>query len=254
MNFTEQMLDMLTSAYDRDDIFRLKENKSPKTNIGKLLSVVGYGFDIIKEHTEKVRLWDDIDRAEGRSLDRYGGNYGVYRGETSDAVFRVMIKVKILSMLSAGQMDTIIRAASILFGVPATQIRAEEVFPAKLYLYINIEEIRDERLEVFWAIASLMRHIKAAGVGLRIILVVHYSREDQLHTGAMGSYYTRQVIVDFFQGQNGNSLTGHTAGKTGTAYARQVIADSGRVEADIRNHIMSGMAATTGWVQVITEG
>ncbi len=254
MKFTEQMLEMLTSAYDRADIFRLKNSSPPQTNIGKLLSVVGYGFDIIREHTEKVRLWDDIDEAEGKSLDRYGGNYGVYRGETSDAVFRVMIKVKILSMLSAGQMDTIIRAASILFGVPSTEIRAEEVFPAKLYLYINIEEIREERLEVLWAIASLMRHIKAAGIGLRIILVVHYSREDHLYTGAMGSYYIRQAIVDVFQNQRENSMTGHAAGKTHTTFVRQVVADSGRTKADIRQHMISGMAAITDRVQVIMEG
>lgn len=79
MSFADKMLDMLTSSYDRSDIYRIREGRMPKTNMGKVMYLAGWGFDIIKENAEKVMLWDNIDNAKGRSLDRIGNNYGVLR-------------------------------------------------------------------------------------------------------------------------------------------------------------------------------
>lgn len=183
MSFAKDMLEMLTSAYDRSDIPRLSRGEKPQTNVGKLFYLLGYGFDIIRENTERVRLWDDIDQAQGKSLDRYGGNYGVYRGEASDDIYRVMIKVKILSMLSAGQLDTIINAAAILFGVENTEVRAEELFPAKVWLYIDEDKVDESRVKIADTIAALMRRIKAAGVGMRIFLVTYHTGTEILYTG-----------------------------------------------------------------------
>ena len=42
---------MLTSAYDRTDLPRIRSGDLPKTNIGKLFYLSGWGFDIIKEKT-----------------------------------------------------------------------------------------------------------------------------------------------------------------------------------------------------------
>ena len=61
MSFAIKMLEMLTSSYNRTDMQRLEENQMPQTNIGKLFSLAGWGFDIIKDQTEKVKLWDNID-------------------------------------------------------------------------------------------------------------------------------------------------------------------------------------------------
>lgn len=202
MSFAKDMLEMLTSAYDRSDILRIKENKSPETNIGKLFSLFGYGFDIIREHTERVRLWDDIDQAQGKSLDRYGGNYGVYRGEAPDELYRIMIKVKILSMLSAGQLDTIINAAAILFGVESEDVRLEEVFPAKIWLYIDLDKLPEERLRLAETIANLMKRIKAAGVGLRIFLVTYFSGQDTLYTGAVAAIIPKIQVPAGYNGGN----------------------------------------------------
>ncbi len=202
MSFAKEMLEMLTSAYDRSDILRLKENRSPETNVGKLFSLFGYGFDIIREHTERVRLWDDIDQAQGKSLDRYGGNYGVFRGEAPDELYRIMIKVKILSMLSAGQLDTIINAAAILFGVESEDVRPEEVFPAKIWLYIDLDKLPEERLRLAETIADLMKRIKAAGVGLRIFLVTYFSGQDVLFTGAAAAVIPKMQVPAAYNGGN----------------------------------------------------
>lgn len=183
MSFAKDMMEMLTSAYDRSDIPRMRRQEAPQTNIGKLFGLLGYGFDIVREHTERVRLWDDIDQAQGKTLDRYGGNYGVYRGEAPDEIYRVMIKVKILAMLSAGQLDTIINAAAILFDVESNEVRTEEVFPAKIYLYIDEDKVAQERVQIADTIASLMLRIKAAGIGMRIFFVTYHTGQEVLYAG-----------------------------------------------------------------------
>ena len=181
MSFAEKMLDMLTSAYNRNDIRVLREAQAPKTNIGKLFSLTGWGFDILKEQTEKVRLWDDIDNAKGKELDRFGQNYGVTRGEANDAVYRVMIKVKMLAMLAAGNLDTIIYSAASLFGVAAEDIKSEEVYPAKVYLYIDENKLDQEHKDVSTVIVSLMDRIKSAGVGLRIFYRTYNSQQARIY-------------------------------------------------------------------------
>ena len=83
MSFAVKMLEMLTSAYNRTDIHNLQENQLPQTNIGKLFFLAGWGFDIIKDQAEKVRLWDDIDAMQGSALTRYGESFGVSRWRSS---------------------------------------------------------------------------------------------------------------------------------------------------------------------------
>ncbi len=219
MSFARDMMEMLTSAYDRSDIPRFKRNEMPQTNVGKLFFLLGYGFDIIRENTERVRLWDDIDQAQGKSLDRYGGNYGVYRGEAPDELYRIMIKVKILSMLSAGQMDTIINAAAVLFGVDSQEVRAEEVFPAKIWLYIDLDKLEEDRLRLANTIAELMRRIKAAGVGMRIFLVDYYLGEETLYTGAVASVFPQIKAPAYYAGGKYEGKTGIYAGMPTLLYA-----------------------------------
>lgn len=181
------MMDMLTSAYDRSDLSRLQDGQVPKTNVGKLSSLVGWGFDIIKDQTEQIRLWDDIDRMTGCILDRYGKDFGVARGEASDAVMRIMIKVKILSMLAAGNLDTLILAASSLFGVAAEDVKSEEIYPAKVYLYIDEDKLDQEHKDIAGTIAGLMARIKSAGVGLRIFYRTYSCKSVQVYAGTHAS-------------------------------------------------------------------
>lgn len=183
MSFATMMLDMLTSAYDRSDLSRLRSGEGPRTNIGRLACLVGWGFDIIRDQTEKVRLWDDIDRMAGTTLDRFGKDFGVRRGEASDAIFRVMIKVKILAMLASGDLDALILAASSLFGVAAEDVKSQEVYPAKVYLYIDEDKLDQEHKDIAGIIAGLMARIKSAGVGLRIFYRTYSQKRAGIHVG-----------------------------------------------------------------------
>lgn len=183
MSFAEMMLDKLTSAYNRTDLQEFRAGKKPKTNIGKLMYLSGWGFDILKDQMEKVRLWDDIDEASGSTLDRYGNNYGVLRGEAEDEVFRIMIKVKILAMLAAGNLDTLIYSAASLFGVQAEDVQFEEVFPAKVYLYIDEDKLDSSHKNVAETIAALMVRIKASGIGLRIFYRTYSGNQAKVYVG-----------------------------------------------------------------------
>ena len=183
MSFAEKMLEMLTSSYNRTDIQNLKEKQEPQTNIGKLFSLAGWGFDLIRDQTEKVRLWDDIDTMRGSTLTRYGDSFGVTRGEASDEILRIMIKVKIIAMLSSGDLDAIIWAAASLFDVAAEDVMVEEIYPAKVYLYIDEDKLDQEYKDIAGTIAALMKRIKAAGVGIRIFYKTYSGKEGRLYAG-----------------------------------------------------------------------
>lgn len=168
MSFAVKMLKMLTSAYNRTDVANLEAGEKPVTNVGKLFYLAGWGFDIIRDHTERVRLWDDLDAMKGTALNRYGADFGVARGESNDEIYRIMIKVKIIAMLAAGNLDTVILSAASLFNVDPSDVKAEEIYPSKIYLYIDEDKLDEERKSVADVIAGLMSRIKSAGVGLKI--------------------------------------------------------------------------------------
>ena len=140
--YLSQMLEYLTGAYNRSDIRNDKHSLPMETNIGKLFGTFAWGLELIHEHSDRMLLWDDIDNAQGAVLDRYGANFGVSRGGANDAFYRLLIKVKMISMLSGGDIDTIIKAAANLFNVQASDIEVRELFPAKIWLYVD-EDILD---------------------------------------------------------------------------------------------------------------
>ena len=83
--YLEKMLDMLTDPYTHRDLQNVRKNRKLETNIGKLFSLLADGFEVIHKNAELVRLWDDLENAEGAVLDRYGANFGVQRGAASDS-------------------------------------------------------------------------------------------------------------------------------------------------------------------------
>ena len=194
MNFTYMMLKMLTSSYNRSDIKRLERGEQAQTNIGRLLSLAGWGFGIINKNAEKVMAWDNIDYAEGKVLDRYGENYGVVRGMAPDGIYRVMIKVKVMAMLSAGNLDTIIDAAAILFEVKNARVEVWEIFPAKIFLFIEEEDLDEIHKELSETIAFLMLRIKAAGVGMRIFRRVYYHALETVYVGTLTEKFAKKEL------------------------------------------------------------
>lgn len=183
MNFIEIMLDMLTSAYTRKDLRNNRKKQPPETNIGRLFNTFGCGLDIIRDHFERVRLWDDIDKARGLVLDRYGQNFGVKRDGANDDFYRLMIKVKMISLLSGGDVNTVIESAASLFGVASTDIELFEIFPAKIWLYINEDEFDEEHARIAPLIAHMVKRIIAAGVENRIFFKTRSDFKIQLLSG-----------------------------------------------------------------------
>ncbi|MBD5156213.1 MAG: hypothetical protein HDT13_01015, partial [Butyrivibrio sp.] len=110
-NYLSEMLDALTSAYTRKDRDNSKLKRPTETNIGKLFSVLAWGLDSVQAQAETIKLWDNIDLARGSVLDRYGANFGVKRFGADDAFYRLLIKVKMLSQLSGGDINTVANAA-----------------------------------------------------------------------------------------------------------------------------------------------
>lgn len=186
------MLYALTSAYSRNDYDNHKQGRPLETNIGKLFSLFAWGMDIVHENAELVKQWDDLERAKGAVLDRYGANWGVQRFSENDALYRLAIRVKILSQLSGGDTDTVIRAASDLLGVEDHDIDFEDVFPAKIFLYVDWLLLTQERQDLIEPIAWAIKRIVAAGVGFRLYIRTYRAYRYDLpisHGGAIGRCY-----------------------------------------------------------------
>ena len=103
-NFLSDMLYALTSAYSRRDYDNEQQGLPMQTNIGKLFSILAWGFGDVEEQAELIRLWDDLNQAKGAVLDRYGANWGVRRFNENDALYRLAIIVKVMSQLSGGDL------------------------------------------------------------------------------------------------------------------------------------------------------
>lgn len=178
-----KMLDYLTGAYARTDIRNARHSLPPDTNIGRLFGTFAWGLEIVHENCDRMKLWDDIDNAQGAVLDRFGTNFGVARGGATDMFYRLLIKVKMIAMLSGGDTDTIVEAAASLFNVEPSQIEIKELFPAKVWLYVDEAALDAERLEAAPLISQLMKRIAAAGVGTRVFLKTYRKHRAPAYAG-----------------------------------------------------------------------
>lgn len=181
--YLSKMLEYLTGAYAREDIRNDRHSLPLETNIGKLFGTLAWGFELIHESADRILLWDDIDNAQGEVLDRFGTNFGVKRGGADDAFYRLLIKVKMISLLSGGDINTIITAASSLFNVQPSDIEIKELFPAKVWIYVDEDILDAERLEAADLIAQLMKRIVAAGVGTRVFLRTYHAHRATIYHG-----------------------------------------------------------------------
>lgn len=186
------MLYALTSAYSRKDYDSHEQGRPVETNIGKLFSIFAWGLDIVQENAEMVKQWDDLEQARGAVLDRYGANWGVQRFSENDSMYRLAIRVKILSQLSGGDTDTIIKAAADLLGIKNHDVDFEDVFPAKIALYVDWLLLTQERQDLIEPIAWAIKRIAASGIGVRLYVRTYHtfrSAIDVKHGGAVPGLY-----------------------------------------------------------------
>ena len=192
-NVLTEMLYLLTSAYTRKDHDNQQMLLPLETNIGKLFAILAWGLDSAQEQAQIVKRWDNLDNAKGHVLDRYGANFGVKRVSPDDRFYRLAIKVKLIAQISGGDSDTVIRAAGDLLDVELSDVLLEDVYPAKIALYVDQDLLSQDRLELIEPIAYAIKRILAAGVGMRLYLRTYraYRRDATvLRFGYGGSHIT----------------------------------------------------------------
>ena len=88
-----------------------------------------------------------------------------------------------LAQLSGGDGDTVIRAAGELLGVQFSDIELQDVYPAKVALYVDQSLLSEERLALIDQIAVALKRILTAGVGLRLYLRTYRTYRYDLNIG-----------------------------------------------------------------------
>lgn len=118
MSFFNDMISRLTDVY----------NKSPLSNIGKIITLLTDELEQLKDTFDRIEEWEDVDNAKGKVLDDLGENVVQARGSATDEVYRIMLKSKVARNLSDGAIDTIIRVLSIALNVDYSEIRIKELY------------------------------------------------------------------------------------------------------------------------------
>ena len=182
MRFSAAMLEMLTSAYNRTDLVQLQKGELPESNLGKLFYLAGWGLDLIWSQTKKLELWNDIDQASGRELDRLGTNYRAVRGGMDDEDYRILIKTSLMAR-DSGSLDSIIHGAAALFNIQPECLDIMEKYPAKVCLTVYDRDLGEGYFERAGMIRKMLKKIAAAGVRIEIRLVLYgFFREELRYT------------------------------------------------------------------------
>ena len=140
--------------------------KDTGNNVGKLLSLSAEELTEIEGALETTQEWRDIDTAAGTTLDRIGQNVQQPRGSMADDLYRDFIKIKILSNISGGEVETFNSALSVLLGGRGYSIREGWTFnndplpPEPAAILITVQQDEDPDPIPFGAING----IAAAGV------------------------------------------------------------------------------------------
>lgn len=121
---------MLNPVLDRF-IERLTDNydKAPNGNVHKLAQLTVAALQEQEDVLQRLDDWNDVDQAQGTTLDMHGRDILQDRGQASDEVYRVLIKSKILRLLSDGSIDVIIDFLAFILDCNVTDLRVKELWP-----------------------------------------------------------------------------------------------------------------------------
>lgn len=145
--------------------------KNPKSNMGKLITIMAVQLRDLEHTFETIQEWRDIDTAKGTTLDRIGENVVQPRGAATDEVYRIMIKSKIARNLSKADINTIIRVIAVALGTDYSDIEIKEQFndafdkePAAISLLkMPIDKLNESGISLSQFIQIIQRTV-AAGV------------------------------------------------------------------------------------------
>ncbi|WP_298024489.1 hypothetical protein [uncultured Dysosmobacter sp.] len=174
INLLLKMLERLTGGYTKD----------PNSMIGRLFRIFAESLWGIEDTLQVIAVWRDVDNAKGYTLDRMGRNFGVARDGATDRFYRLMIKVKITALLSGGDVDTVITAASVLFNIDPAKVEVVELFPAKCRVIMDEADIDPEYVAYAGNTAPIVKRIMAAGVGREVYFRTPKKVTGTLYAGA----------------------------------------------------------------------
>jgi hypothetical protein len=146
-------------------------NNDETGNIGKLLGVISPEMQQINDTLKNIKSSQDIDVAEGHTLDRIGVNVDQSRGSFNDLEYRSLLKAKIKQSLSKGDIDTIIEVAATVFDVDFSDITLEEVYPAKINIKVAKSDVTENLQNAISIIYNFIKKTLAAGIDLTITLL-----------------------------------------------------------------------------------
>lgn len=125
----QRFLDRLTDNYD----------KTENGNVHKLAQLTVYHIQENEDTLQTIGDWEDIDQAQGTTLDMHGKDVGQQRGQTNDEMYRVLIKSKILRNLSDGSINTIIDFIAFILQCDVTEIQVRELWSEGKHATLHIE-------------------------------------------------------------------------------------------------------------------
>lgn len=112
--------------------------KTSESNLGRLMQIFSGQLKDLKETNERIKLWRDIDQAQGKGLDMIGGNINQPRGGVTDEVYRVLLKSKLARSLSTGDINSIIRVISIALDLEPREVIIKELWDSSPdYFFIS---------------------------------------------------------------------------------------------------------------------
>lgn len=125
----QRFIDRLTSNYD----------KTPGGNVYNLAQLTATMLQENEDVLDTMGNWLDVDQAEGTTLDMHGADIEQDRGQSPDEVYRVLIKSKILRLLSDGAINTIIDFLTFILDCDPAEVKVHELWPDGKYATLNIE-------------------------------------------------------------------------------------------------------------------
>lgn len=155
-NWLIEMLRRLTDNYSKDE----------NTNIAKILRLVSEELTDIETAFLTIEEYRDLDKATGATLDKMGSNVLQFRGQTTDEVYRVLIKAKVKRNLSDGSLNTICDVVSFLLGTDVTAVKLQEKWleePAAILVSVPPDSLNTIGLS-FQQFSRIINKVTAGGV------------------------------------------------------------------------------------------
>lgn len=158
----QRFIDRLTSNYD----------KTEGGAVYKLAELTVYHIQENEDTLQTIEDWGDIDQAEGSTLDMHGADVGQKRGQTSDIMYKVLIRSKILRNLSDGSINTIIDFISFILQCDVSEIQVKELWtegkPATLHIEAPVAPISNTGLSIK-QFGTLINLVVAGGVRAEVL-------------------------------------------------------------------------------------